>query len=102
MPNHALDLFVVRMMTDADGRSPVNGPCDKDAKGMTGSVVSLNGTTANSGNTFAHEMGHYLGLDHNTVSGNFLDGVDGASNSFTGIEAWQGAIMVKHCFVFDV
>jgi hypothetical protein len=102
VPNHALDLFVVVMMTGgADGRSAVNGSCDKDAKGMTGSVVSLNGDAANSGNTFAHEMGHYLGLDHIPDVDNFI-GNDGASDSKTQIYAWQGETMVKHCFVYDL
>jgi hypothetical protein len=96
--NDAVDVFVVKVMTDADGRSPLNGPCDKNAKGMTGSVVSLNGSTANSGNTFAHEVGHYLGLDHVPDSGNFIGG-NGGSDSFTGIFGWQGDIMKKHCFV---
>ncbi len=98
VPNDALDLFVVRVMTDADGRSPVNGPCDKDEKGSTGSVVSLNGSTSNSGNTFAHEIGHYLGLNHVPDSGNFIGG-NGASNSSTGIFDWQGNVMEGHCFI---
>jgi hypothetical protein len=97
--NGAADVFVVRVMNGADGWSAVNGPCDKDAKGsMTGSVVSLNGDAANSGNTFAHELGHYLGLNHIPDSGNFI-GNNGSSNSFTGIHAWQGDAMKRHCFV---
>jgi len=101
VPNHAVDLFVVRVMNGADGWSPVNGPCDKNAKGMTGSVVSLNGSTANSGNTFAHEMGHYLGLNHIPDVCNFI-GSNGASDSCTGILPSQGATMIKHCFVYDL
>lgn len=62
--NNAPDLFVVRVTNGADGWAPVIGPCNKNAKGMTGAVVSLNGSAANSGDTFAHEMGHYLGLSH--------------------------------------
>jgi hypothetical protein len=96
--NGALDVFVVRVMTDADGRSPVNGPCNKNAKGMTGPVVSINGSTANSGNTFAHEIGHYLGLDHIADASNFIGG-NGASDSNTGILQWQGDIMKRHCSV---
>jgi hypothetical protein len=98
VPNNALDLFVVRVMNGADGWSAVNGSCDKDAKGMTGSVVSLNGSSANSGNTFAHEIGHYLGLSHIPDNGNFI-GNGGSSNSFTGIYDWQGTVMKRHCFV---
>ncbi|MGV1028287.1 MAG: zinc-dependent metalloprotease family protein [Dermatophilaceae bacterium] len=97
--NNAADLFVVRVMNGADGWSAVNGSCNKDAKGsMTGSVVSLNGDSANSGNTFAHELGHYLGLNHIPDNGNFI-GNNGSSNSFTGIHAWQGDVMKQHCFV---
>lgn len=98
VPNEAVDVFVVRQMNGADGWSAVDGSCNKDAKGMTGSVVSLNGTTANSGNTFAHEVGHYLGLDHIADVGNFIGG-DGGSDSWTGIYDWQGDRMKRHCFV---
>jgi Pregnancy-associated plasma protein-A len=68
---------------------------------MTGSVVSLNGSLANAGNTFAHEMGHYLGLSHIADADNFIGG-NGSSNSNTHIHAWQGDSMKKHCFVFHV
>ena len=99
-PNEAVDVFVVRAMTGADGWSAVNGPCDKNAKGWTGSVVSLNGDSANSGNTFAHEVGHYLGLDHIPFAGNFIYEENGVgSNSNTGIIGWQGDTMKRHCFV---
>jgi hypothetical protein len=96
--NDALDLFVVRVMNGADGWSAVNGSCNKNSKGMTGSVVSLNGDSANSGNTFAHEIGHYLGLQHIPDAGNFI-GNNGNSDSSTGIEDWQGDVMKRHCFV---
>jgi hypothetical protein len=99
--NNALDVFVVRSMNGADGWSPVGGSCNKNADGMTGSVVSLNGSLANSGNTFAHEMGHYLGLDHIAAADNFI-GNNGASNSKTNILDWQGTKMKSHCFVFVI
>jgi membrane peptidoglycan carboxypeptidase len=86
-------------MNGADGWSAVSGSCDKNSKGMTGSVVSLNGSLANSSNTFAHEMGHYLGLDHIAASDNFI-GNNGASNSNTNIFDWQGNKMKSHCFVY--
>lgn len=98
--NGNVDVFIVRSMNGgADGRSPVNGPCDKNAKGMSGPVVSLNGSTANAGNSLAHELGHYLGLDHIPDIGNFIGG-DGGSNSWTGIHAWQGDVMKRHCATF--
>lgn len=96
-----LDVFIVRSMTHADGVSAVDGPCDKDDKNeMTGSVVSLNGSYSNSGNTFAHEVGHYLGLSHVASNTNFI-GSNGASNSNTGITNSQGNTMKSHCYVTD-
>jgi hypothetical protein len=97
-----LDVFVVRAMKGADGWSAIGGPCSKDDKDeMTGSVVSLNGLFDNSGNTFAHEIGHYLGLKHISDPDNFI-GNDGASNSNTAIKPSQGTTMKKHCLVKDV
>lgn len=97
--NDAIDVFVVRKMIGADGWSAVNGPCDKDKKGtMTGTVVSLNGDKGNSGNTFAHELGHYLGLSHIPDAGNFI-GNNGSSNSNTAITSAQGDTMKAHCSV---
>lgn len=98
VPNGAVDMFVVKVMSGgADGRSPAPGSCDKNGKGMTGSVVSLNGSTANSGNTFAHEVGHYLGLQHISDPNNFIGG-NGASDSKTAILTSQGNTMKSHCF----
>lgn len=101
VPNHALDVFVVKSLNGADGWSAVGGSCDKNETSgrMTGSVVSLNGSLANSGNTFAHEMGHYLGLQHIAAADNFI-GNNGASNSNTNIFDWQGSTMKAHCFVY--
>lgn len=101
-PGGGLDVFVVRSMIGADGWSAVDGPCSKDDKDeMTGSVVSLNGSFDNSGNTFAHEIGHYIGLDHVAAANNFI-GNDGASNSNTAITAGQGTTMKSHCYVTKV
>lgn len=100
-PADALDVFMVRVMTGADGWSAVNGPCAKDhLTDMTGSVVSLNGSNSNTGNTFAHEMGHYLGLDHVADPNNFI-GNNGSSNSNTAITSAQGTTMKQHCYVDD-
>lgn len=99
--NDAMDLFVVRLMTDADGRSPVNGPCDKDKKNnMTGPVVEIyaSGDDLYAANGFAHEMGHYLGLDHIADSTNFI-GNNGSSNSNTDINSDQGDTMRQHCLM---
>jgi hypothetical protein len=46
------------------GRSPVGGPCEeKDDKGMNGSVCGP-WSSEQMARTFAHEVGHYLGLGH--------------------------------------
>lgn len=104
-PDGALDVFVVRTILGADGWSAVGGPCTKDDKDkMTGSVVSLNGSFQNSGNTFAHEVGHYLGLVHCeddpqcTGTNNFI--LSG-SDSNTSVMAHQGQKMRTHCYVSD-
>jgi Metallo-peptidase family M12B Reprolysin-like/Fascin domain len=95
--NGAIDVFVVTSMFSA-GRSPVDGSCDKDSKGMNGVVVSMTGGVAFFGNTIAHEIGHYLGLEHIGDPGNFI-GNNGNSGSATGIFGWQGDIMREHCFI---
>lgn len=104
-PGGALDVFVVRTIVGADGWSAVGGPCSKDDKDeMTGSVVSLNGSFQNSGNTFAHEVGHYLGLVHCeddaqcTGPNNFI--LSG-SDSNTNVMTHQGQKMKTHCYVSD-
>ncbi len=99
--NSFLDVFVVRNMNGADGWSAVDGDPDKDAKNMTGSVVSLNGSFNNSGNTMAHEIAHYLGLEHVSSNTNFIGG-NGSSNSNTGISSGQGNTMKQHGYVRDV
>jgi hypothetical protein len=63
--NDGIDVFfVLDYVGDTIGRSEVKGPCDKnDACVMTGAVVSLESPGA-TGQTLAHELGHYLGLEH--------------------------------------
>ena len=66
VPNDAVDAFVVRMYVGAvAGRSPVDGPCDKNSSGMNGLVFELNSSTGGPSNfALAHELCHYLGCDH--------------------------------------
>jgi len=68
VPNNGLDVFMVDNISDTDfvGISPVNGPCDKDDKDMNGVIGGeVNRSTAGVARSFAHEIGHYLGLEHN-------------------------------------
>lgn len=95
--NDKLDVFVSLDIHDASGWSPVGGPCDKDASGWSGSVVDIEGDAAYFGNSLAHEMGHYLGLDHVSDPDNFIG--NGDSDSNTGIRADQVDKMAQHCFV---
>ena len=70
VPNDGVNLFVPHNMAIPSnggmilGLSAIDGPCDKDAKGMTGATCGLWGSEQTA-RTFAHELGHYLGLSHN-------------------------------------
>jgi hypothetical protein len=96
VPNRSVDVFVVKLYVGAvAGLSPVGGPCDKDAKGMDGSVVELVGTTT--GQVLAHEVGHYLGLSH--VNGDSTNLMFPSVPNGGLLTASQGNIMLRHCFV---
>jgi hypothetical protein len=67
VPNNGIDVFVVRNISDTDfvGVSPVGGSCDKgdDDDGMVGGEI--NRAAEGFSRTFAHEVGHFLDLEHN-------------------------------------
>ncbi len=96
VPNSALDIFwVLTYAGSTIGLSRVDGPCDKDAKGMDGSVVAIEGAVTTTGFVLAHEAGHYLGLSHSSSSGNLMFGtVPNGGNLTSG----QGSNMRDHCF----
>lgn len=89
------------------GRSALPGPCpgDKDVKGRKGSVAGLTGITT-SGRTSAHEVGHYLSLEHRNGSGTNLMCQTGQANAPT----WQQVSLTSgqvddvrsHCMVVKI
>jgi hypothetical protein len=97
VPNSALDIFwVLTYAGSTIGYSRVDGPCDKDAKGMDGSVVALEGTANTTGFVLAHEAGHYLGLSHTSDGSNLMFGSVPNGGNLT---AGQGSNVRDHCFV---
>ena len=112
-PDGALDaFFVLDITTSLLGRSDVDGDCDKsyDVLYMTGSVISMESTPAQTARTLAHELGHYLGLSHTgglgsgdfpfslmTKTGDIADKTKPLDSVYVSAE--EGANMRDHCFV---
>ncbi len=62
--NWFIDVFFVEGRWDgAFGSSYVNAPADKEGD-LSGICIARDGDTVNLGQTFAHEAGHHLGLEH--------------------------------------
>lgn len=104
-PNDGLDVFFVTNVTDASGWSNVDGPCDKDAKGRTGSVLELSSSDLVTGIVLGHEVGHYLGLPHAGDITNLMgddsdgDGIGSINSSSLNLSNSQGNTMKDHCSV---
>ncbi len=64
--NNGVDAFVVRTISTDDfiGLSPVGGNCDKDEKDDALLAGEINREPEGFSRTFAHELGHFLGLPH--------------------------------------
>jgi hypothetical protein len=97
VPNDAIDVFLVRSFALGTGLSPTEGTCDKNATGMTGSVVQMMDPILTSF-SIAHFVAHYLGLrdrddNENLMFHTFPNGGD--------LTASQGSEMGDHCFVKD-
>jgi hypothetical protein len=105
--NSGIDFFVPHnMMIPSNGgvllgRSAVDGPCDKDAKGMTGATGGLWGSEQTA-RTFAHEIGHYLSLEHRNSQPTNLMCQSGSASSIRNsvlLTSGQGDDMDDHCSV---
>lgn len=95
--NDAYDVFFVLTYAGTTiGLSRVNGPCNKDAAGMDGSVVAIEGSPNTTGYVLAHEVGHYMGLDHRDNDNNLMFGSVPNGGILTNS---QGSDMGDHCFV---
>jgi hypothetical protein len=123
VPNNALDVFMVANISDPDfvGISAINGPCDKDDEDadMNGVVGGEVNRAANAvARSFAHEIGHYLGLKHNHgASPNCPNTMAGCDNlmaqtrcavscgsgicTAVNLTGAQGNTVRNHCFVQD-
>jgi hypothetical protein len=96
LPNHALDIFFVRMyVSNTIGLSRVGGSCDKDAKGMDGSVVEMNTGGGVSTWGLAHEACHYLGNGHRNNTNALMNPSVPLQNQINSTEAGR---MSDHCF----
>jgi len=103
--NDGIDVFFVQSILNAGGWSTAPGPCDKDDKDMTGAVIELSGSATFTGVLIAHEVGHYLGLEHDGSGNNVMgvdsngDGIGEISTSSTGVTSSQASTMRGHCSV---
>ena len=103
-PDDGIDVFYVQDFVGASGWSAVDGPCGKEDKDdMTGAVCEI--VSGDLHILTAHEVGHYLGLQHGTNITNVMgtdadgDGIGSTNSSSLGLTSGQGSTMRGHCNV---
>jgi len=101
-----IDVFMVQTIGDAAGWSNVDGPCSKESKfDLSGVVLELSLGRRFTGVLLAHEVGHYLGLEHANSGTNMMgvdsnnDGIGEINNNSTQLTSSQGTKMRSHCSV---
>jgi hypothetical protein len=121
VPNDGIDAFVVRNISDPDfvGKaSDIPGECDKEAKDDGVVAGEIGRAFEDFSRTFAHEVGHHLGLSHNhggdpdcpdTTNGcnNLMaqtrcaTSCGGGTRTAVLLTSGQGSTMRDHCSVQD-
>jgi hypothetical protein len=70
--NWYIDVFQVESYANGFGASYVNAPSDKNGT-HSGIVIGRDSDTVNLGQTYAHEGGHHLGLEHADIDDGCAD-----------------------------
>ena len=94
--NDGIDVFLcLSIVGPSIGKTPIPGSCDKDGKD-SGSLIGVLDSGSVIGTTFAHEVGHYLGLEHDGNPANLMFPSAPNGGQLTG---GQGGAMKTHCFM---
>jgi hypothetical protein len=118
--NRAIDIFIVPIWSGTVlGLSSVGGPCNHHETGtaldilMNGIVIAMSAPPPTRigdalpheriGRALAHEIGHYLGLDHTTHPNNLMTQAKYATHARTsvGLTPEQASKIWSHCLVLE-